>query len=197
MPFRHYRAVAAALALSCAVPTVTSCAAGGTVQAGSTPVAPASSAPAVAASPADAATTSTTSAGGAAGPTGSSVDPCSLLTAAQAQAALNITLGTGRKVTTSDLNECVYNTPDLLIVAVLDASFTPASFKQMISGQDTGPFSQTSGKSAPVSGLGDAAYSYAQVGIIEVLKGSTVVSITADDLATSEKVARAVLPSLP
>ena len=193
MPFRHYRAAAAVLALGCAVPTVTSCAAGGTVQAGSTPVAPASSAPAAGASPADVATTSTTSAGGA---TGSSVNPCSLLTAAQAQSALNIALGTGRKVTTGDLSECVYSTSGLLIVAVLDATFTPDSFKQMISSQDTGPFSQTSGKSAPVSGLGDAAYSYAQAGIVEVLKGSTVISITADDLATSEKVARAVLPNL-
>jgi len=193
MLFRHYRAAAAALALGCAVPAVTSCAAGGTVQAGSTPVAPASSALAAGASPAGAATTSTASTGGL---TGSSVDPCSLLTAAQAQAALNITLGTGRKVTTGDLSECVYSTSGLLIVAVLDASFTPDSFKQMISSQDTGPFSQTSGKSAPVSGLGDAAYSYAQAGIVEMLKGSTVVSVTADDLATSEKVARAVLPNL-
>lgn len=193
MPFRHYRAVAAALALGCALPAVTSCAAGNSVQAGSAPVAPASSASAAGASPADAATTATTGAGGA---SGSSVDPCSLLTAAQAQAALNITLGTGRKVTTGDLSECVYSTSGLLIVAVLDASFTPDSFKQMISSQDAGPFSQTSGKSAAVSGLGDAAYSYAQAGIVEVLKGSTVISITADDLAASEKVARVVLPNL-
>jgi len=193
MPFRHYRAAAAALALGCVVPAVTSCAASGSVQAGSTPVAPASSAPAADASPGGAATTATTSVGGG---SVSAVDPCSLLTAAQAQAALNITLGTGRKVTTGDLSECVYSTSGLLIVAVLDASFTPDSFKQMISSQDAGPFSQTSGKSAPVPGLGDAAYSYPRAGIVEVLKGSTVVSITADDLATGEKVARAVLPNL-
>lgn len=194
MPFRHYRAAAAAVALGCTLPAVTSCAAGGTVQAGSTPVAPDSSAPAAGGTPADAATTAGTSSSGGSG--SSSVDPCSLLTPAQAQAALNITLGTGRKVSSGDLNECVYSTSGLLIVAVLDASFTPDSFKRMISSQDAGPFSQTSGKSAPVSGLGDAAYSYAQAGIVEVLKGSTVISITADDLGTSEKVARAVLPNL-
>jgi hypothetical protein len=190
MPFRHSRAAAAAVALGCALPAVTSCAASGTVQAGSSPVAPASSAAAAGATPAGAASTAATGSGG------SSIDPCSLLTPAQAKAALNITLGTGRKVTTGDLSECVYSTSGLLIVAVLDSSFTQDSFKALITSQDSGPFSQTSGKSAPVSGLGDAAYTYAQAGIVEVLKGSTVISITADDVAGAEKAAQAVLPNL-
>ena len=193
MPFRPSRAVAAVIAFGCAVPALASCATGQTVSVSSSAVAPASSASGTAAPAAPAAATTGSSAGGGAG---SSVDPCSLLTAAQAQSALNMTLGTGRKVTTGDLSECVYTTSGMLIVAVLDASFTPDSFKQLISSQDAGPFSQTSGKSASVSGLGDAAYSYAQAGIVEVLKGSTVISITADDLATAEKVARAGLPGL-
>ena len=89
MPFRPSRAVAAVVAFGCAVPALASCATGQTVSVSSSAVAPASSASGTAAPAAAAAATTTgSSAGGAAG---SSVDPCSLLTAAQAQSALNMT----------------------------------------------------------------------------------------------------------
>jgi hypothetical protein len=67
----------------------------------------------------------------------------------------------------------------------------------MIKTQDSGPYAQTTGKAAAVAGLGDAAYSYDKAGIVEVLKGTTVLSITSASTQTSKEVARAVLPHLP
>jgi hypothetical protein len=131
-------------------------------------------------------------AGGASAPT---IDPCSLLSAAAAK-SIGLTLGASRAVTTGDLKECVYDAAGPLIVAVLDAQFTRSSFQSLISSQDNGPYASTTGRSAPVPGIGDAAYSYAKTGIVEVLKGSTVASITAANVATAEKVATAVIPGL-
>ncbi|WP_377272801.1 hypothetical protein [Peterkaempfera sp. SMS 1(5)a] len=133
----------------------------------------------------------------ASGPAAGTVDPCALLTAAEAQPVLHSALGTGRKVTTGDLTECVYNASGVLVVAVLKSSFTAESFQQLIKSQDAGPYGATTGKSQAVAGLGDAAYSYDKAGIIEVLKGSTVLSVTSGSTATSKGIARAVLPHLP
>jgi hypothetical protein len=124
------------------------------------------------------------------------IDPCTLLTPSDAQAVLHKTLGSGRKVTTGDLNECVYDDSGPLIIAVLKGSFTKDSFQQMIITQENGPYGQTTGKAVAVAGLGDAAYSYDKVYIVEVLKNATVLSITSASTATSTEVARAVLPHL-
>lgn len=124
-----------------------------------------------------------------------SVDACSLLTSGTAK-SLGLTLGTGRSVTAGDLTECAYDDAGPLIIAVLDGPFTKSSFQSMINTQDNGPYASTTGKSTAIPGLGDAAYAYAKTGIVEVLKGSTVISITAANLATAEKVAAAVLVKL-
>jgi hypothetical protein len=134
--------------------------------------------------------------GGALPATSKSIDACALLTPTDAQAVLHKSLGAGRKVTTGDLNECVYDDAGPLIVAVLKSSFTKDSFQQMIERQDSGPYAQTTGKAVAVSGLGDAAYSYDKAGIVEILKATTVLSITAASTETSKEVARAVLPHL-
>lgn len=131
----------------------------------------------------------------AGGSSAASINPCSLLTADAAK-SIGLTLGAGRTAGAGDLTECVYDDAGPLIVAVLTGQFTQDSFKSLISSQDTGPYVSTTGKSAPVPGLGDAAYAYSKSGIVEVLEGSTVISITAADLATAEKVAKAVLPSV-
>ncbi|OLB79174.1 MAG: hypothetical protein AUI14_11195 [Actinobacteria bacterium 13_2_20CM_2_71_6] len=129
--------------------------------------------------------------------TSKSVDPCALLTPTDAQAVLHKTLGAGRKITTGDLNECAYDDAGPLVIAVLKSSFTKASFQQMIESQDSGPYAQTTGKGTAVAGLGDAAYSYDKAGIVEVLRGTTVLSVTSPSTQTSRDVARAVLPHLP
>jgi hypothetical protein len=129
--------------------------------------------------------------------TSESIDPCALLTPSDAAAVLHKPLGAGRKVTTSDLNECAYGDGGLLIVAVLKGSFTKDSFQQMIKRQNSGPYAETAGKAAPVAGLGDAAYSFEKVNIVEVLQGSTVISITSGNTETSKAIARAVLVHLP
>src|SRR5262249_61255146 len=41
----------------------------------------------------------------------------------------------------------------------------------------SGPYATNTGKAMPVTGLGDAAYSFDKVSIVEVLQGSTVISI--------------------
>jgi hypothetical protein len=129
--------------------------------------------------------------------TSESIDSCALLTPTDALAVLHKPLGTGRKVAVSDLNECVYDDAGMLIVAVLKDSFTKDSFQQMIKSQNDGPYATNTGKAAPVAGLGDAAYGFEKVNIVEVLQGSTVISITSTSTETSKAIARAVLPHLP
>jgi hypothetical protein len=136
------------------------------------------------------------SGGGAPPATSKSIDPCALLTPADAQAVLHKSLGAGRTVTTGDLNECAYDDAGPLIIAVLKSSFTKASFQQMVESQDSGPYASTTGKSVAVAGLGDAAYSYDKAGIVEVLHNTTVLSITSASTQTSKEVAQAVLPHL-
>jgi hypothetical protein len=149
---------------------------GGTTQ--STPSAAVTTAPADSGAPASAA---------------ASIDPCALITPADGQAALHKPLGAGRKVSAGDLDECVYDSSGPLIVAVLGSSFTPESFARMIQTQNTGPYASTTGKAAAVAGLGDAAYSYDKAGIVEVLKNTTVLSITSPSTATSRQIAQAAL----
>jgi hypothetical protein len=134
--------------------------------------------------------------GGAPPATSKSIDPCALLTPADAQAVLHTSLGAGRTVTAGDMNECVYDDAGPLMIAVLKRSFTKESFQQMVQSQDSGPSASTTGKSAAVAGLGDAAYSYDKVGIVEVLHNTTVLSISSASTAASKEVARAVLPHL-
>jgi hypothetical protein len=125
------------------------------------------------------------------------VDPCALLTPAEGQAALHKPLGAGRKVSAGDLDECVYDTAGPLVVAVLRSSFTADSLKRMIDTQNAGPYAKTTGSAVPLAGLGDAAYTFDKAGIVEVLKNSTVLSVTSGSTATSKQIALAVLPHLP
>jgi hypothetical protein len=80
---------------------------------------------------------------------------------------------------------------------VLKGSFTKDSFQQMIKNQNTGPYADATGKAKPVTGLDDAAYSFEKVSIVEVLQGSTIISITSENIETSKAIARAVLVHLP
>jgi hypothetical protein len=125
------------------------------------------------------------------------VDPCALLTPAEGQAALHKPLGAGRKVSAGDLDECAYDSAGPLIVAVLRSPFTAESLKRLIASQNAGPYVKTTGLAVPLAGLGDAAYSIDKAGIVEVLKGQTVISVTSGSTATSKQVAQAVLPHLP
>jgi hypothetical protein len=136
-------------------------------------------------------------AGGGASIAATAIDPCALLTSADAQAVLHKPPGTGRKISTGDLNECFYDDAGPLVVAVLRGSFTRDSFQRMIERQNTGPFAETTGRAVPVGGLGDAAYSFEKAGIVEVIKNATALSITSATTATSKQVARAVLPRIP
>ena len=135
--------------------------------------------------------------GGASTPAATSIDPCALLPPTDAQAVLHKSLGAGRKVSTGDLDECVYDASGPLVIAVLRRSFTKNSFQQMIESQNNGPYVQTTGTAVAVAGLGDAAYSFEKASIVEVLKNATVISITSASTATSKQVARAVLPHVP
>ena len=125
------------------------------------------------------------------------VDPCALLTPADGQTALHKPLGAGRKVSTGDLDECAYDSAGPLVVAVLRSPFTAESLKQFIASQNAGPYAATTGLAVPLAGLGDAAYSIDKAGIVEVLKGQTVISVTSVSTAMSKQVAQAVLPHLP
>lgn len=95
------------------------------------------------------------------------LDPCALFTAADAKAVVP-TAGAGRKVAAGELQGCVYDGAVLI---------------------DTRPFAGTAGQATPVTGLGDAAVAFAKAGIVEALKGSTVISVTTADVAPSKKVA--------
>jgi hypothetical protein len=130
------------------------------------------------------------STGAAGGKGGSAADPCGLLTPAQGQTALGKPLGTGKEVGTGDLRECVYASGPV-VIAVLKSQYTEAAFRKLAASQGGGD-----GKTSAVSGLGDAAFAYGKTGIVEVLKGSTVLSVTSSSTATSEAVARAALPRL-
>jgi hypothetical protein len=132
--------------------------------------------------------------GGASTPAATSIDPCGLLAPTDAQAVLHRSLGAGRKVSTGDLDECVYDDAGPLVVAVLRRSFTKDSFQRMIESQNSGPYVETTGTAVSVTGLGDAAYSFEKAGIVEVIKNATVISITSPSTATSTQVARAALP---
>jgi hypothetical protein len=170
---------------SCAVTAACSNNANSPSQSGSPNAGPATTAPATA--PTGAAPTA---------PAAAHTDPCALLTPAAGQAALHKPLGAGRKVSTGDLDECVYDTAGPLIVAVLRGSFTADSLKRMIDTQNAGPYAKTTGPAVPVAGLGDAAYAFGKAGIVEVLKNTAVISVTSASIATSKQVALAVLPHL-
>jgi hypothetical protein len=124
----------------------------------------------------------------------SSIDPCSLFTAADAQSVLHHSLGAGRKITTGDLDECAFGGAEV-IVAVLKGSFTTGSFQSMINSQKNGPYASL-GKGVSMSGLGDAAAEFDKMGVVEFLKGSTAISVTTGDIATAKQVAAAVLKQL-
>jgi hypothetical protein len=170
---------------SCAVAAACSNNANSPSQSGSATAAPASAAATTA--PAGAAPTVQAAA---------HTDPCALLTPAAGQAALHKPLGAGRKVSAGDLDECVYDTAGPLVIAVLRSSFTADSLKRMIDTQNAGPYAKTTGPAVPVAGLGDAAYAFGKAGIVEVLKNTTVISVTSASTATSKQVALAVLPRL-
>jgi hypothetical protein len=140
--------------------------------------------------------TATAPAGKSGAASGTPVDPCALLNPVKAAATLGRPLGAGRRISSGDLEECYYGGAGPLIVAVLKNSFTTDSFQQMIESQNAGPFAETTGKAVAVAGLGDAAYSFDKVGIVEVLKNSVVISITSPRSATSKKLAQAVLPKV-
>lgn len=170
---------------------------GGSAVAGGTAGASGTTSAAVSSAAGSASATQAPSASAGAG-SGSAVgDPCSLLPAGQAQAVLHRALGPGRKVTTGDLTECAYTTGGTVIVAVLGSSFTAASFRSFVHSQDGGPYASTTGTSSPLPGVGDAAYAYPKVGIVEALHHSTVISITTGDQATSIQIAKLVLARLP
>jgi hypothetical protein len=130
-------------------------------------------------------------------PAVASIDPCALLRPSDAQAVLHRSLAAGRKVSTSDLDECVYDDAGPLVIAVLRGSFTRDSLQRMIDSQNSGPYVGTTGTAVTVAGLGDAAYSFEKAGIVEVIKKTTVISITSASTVTSTQVARAVLPNIP
>jgi hypothetical protein len=129
--------------------------------------------------------------GPSAGASSGGIDPCKLLTPAEGRAILHKSLGAGRRIGTGDLSECAYSDGPLMI-AVLKSPYTKQTFRSLVSSQDGGG----AGKATAIPGLGEAAFAYGKTGIIEVLAGDIVVSVTSPATSTSEAVAHAVLAHL-
>ncbi|MFJ9909152.1 hypothetical protein ACIRVK_41060 [Streptomyces sp. NPDC101152] len=120
--------------------------------------------------------------------------PCTLLTPAEGKAVLRQSPGTGKEIVNGDVSECAYQEAELY-VAVAHAPYTRKSFLDVVH--------RTRSKSAAVreAGLGDAAYSFREVGhqlaLFDMLKGDRLVQISSPTVATSRQTAQAVLRRLP
>ncbi|MEU5385198.1 hypothetical protein ACFVT9_07450 [Kitasatospora cineracea] len=119
--------------------------------------------------------------------------PCLLLSASQAADVLGHQPGAAQEITQEQVSECAYREGELY-VSVAHASYDRQSFRDVVD--------RTKGQPVTEPGLGDAAYSFhvqedaRGYVLLDVLKGSRLVQITAPTAAEARKAASSVLPQL-
>lgn len=119
--------------------------------------------------------------------------PCLLLSASQATDVLHRSPGPAKEITQEEVSECAYQEAELY-VSVARASYDRQSFRDVVD--------RTKGQPVTEAGLADAAYSFhvqeesRDFVLLDILKGSRLVQITAPTAEDARQTALLVLPRL-